>query len=126
MFQGASQIREFFKSCLFLKLLLLEYSFFTMLYEFLLYSKVNQLSVYTYPFFFPFPSHLVHHRALSRVPIIMYNNIHTHTHMSILIYQFIHPSFLPWYPYGCSLHLCLYFCFANKFIFTIFLDYTFK
>ena len=36
--------------------------------SFLLYCKVNQSYVYTYPLFFRFPSHLVHHRALSRVP----------------------------------------------------------
>ena len=26
------------------------------------------------------------------------------------------PAISPWYPYICSLHLCPYFCFANKFI----------
>ena len=31
-------------------------------------------------------------------------------------------SFPPWYPYICSLRLCLYFCFASKIIYTIFLD----
>ena len=32
-----------------------------------------------------------------------------------------HPcAFSPWYPYICSLHLCLYFSFANKIIYTIF------
>ena len=35
---------------------------------FLLYSKVNQSYVYIYPLFFWFPSHLGHHRALSRIP----------------------------------------------------------
>ena len=30
-----------------------------------------------------------------------------------------------WYPYVCCLHLCLYFCFANRFIFTIFIDSTY-
>ena len=45
------------------------YSCFTVLCQFLLYSKVNQLYVYTYPLFFGFPSHLGHHRALlSGVP----------------------------------------------------------
>ena len=39
-----------------------------MLCYFLLYSKVNQLYVYIYPLFLRFPSHLGHHRALSRVP----------------------------------------------------------
>ena len=41
---------------------LLEYSCFTMLCQFLLYSKVNQLYVYMYPLFFRFPSHLGHHQ----------------------------------------------------------------
>ena len=31
-----------------------------------------------------------------------------------------HPVFIPWYPYSCSLHLCLYFCFADEFICTNF------
>ena len=39
-----------------------------MLCQFLLYIKVNHLYVYIYPLFFRFPSHLGHHRALSRVP----------------------------------------------------------
>ena len=33
----------------------------------------------------------------------------------------IHPTPLPWYPYICSLCLCLYFCFANKITYNIFL-----
>ena len=39
-----------------------------------------------------------------------------------------HPMlhFPSWYLYVCSLYLCLYFCFANKFIYTIFLDSTLK
>ena len=32
-----------------------------------MYSNIIQLYVYTYPLFFIFPSHLGHHRALSRV-----------------------------------------------------------
>ena len=35
------------------------------------------------------------------------------------------PTFSPWCPYVCSLHLCLYFCLANWFIYTIFLDSTY-
>ena len=38
-----------------------------MVCQFLLYSKVNLLYVYIYPLFFGFPSHVGHHRALSRV-----------------------------------------------------------
>ena len=37
-----------------------------------------------------------------------------------------HPIFSPLYPYGSSLHLCLYFCLANKSICIIFLDSTYK
>ena len=35
------------------------------------------------------------------------------------------PSFLLWCPYVCSLHLCLYLCFSDKIIYTIFLDSTY-
>ena len=31
--------------------------------------------------------------------------------------------FPPWYPYICSLHLCLYFCFVNKIIYTKFFGF---
>ena len=41
--------------------------------------------------------------------------------MSILVSQVIPLPSPPWYQYVCSLRLCLYFCFANKFIYTIFL-----
>ena len=34
------------------------------------------------------------------------------------------PAFSPWCPYMCPLHLCLYFCLANWFIYNIFLDST--
>ena len=51
---------------LFLKKKKVEYSCFTILCYFLLYSKVNQL--YIQPLFFVFPSHLHHQRAVSRVP----------------------------------------------------------
>ena len=45
-----------------------EYSCFTMLCECPLYSKGNQLYVHIHPLFSGFPSHLGHHRALSRAP----------------------------------------------------------
>ena len=50
----------------FLNWFLLEYSCFTMLCYLLLYSKVNHLYIYIYPFFFGFPSCLGHSRTLSR------------------------------------------------------------
>ena len=49
--------------------------------------------------------------------------------MSIPISQFIPPpppaAFPPWCPYICSRHLCVYFCPANWFIWTIFLGSTY-
>ena len=47
---------------------LLGYSYFIMLCQFLLNSKVNLLYVYIYHLFLGFPSHLGHHSLLSRVP----------------------------------------------------------
>ena len=54
------------------KKFLLEYCWFTMLYQFLLYSKVRGIHIFRPPpaFFFLFPSHFSYHRALSRVPCI--------------------------------------------------------
>ena len=52
--------------------------------------------------------------------------IHIHVSMSIPISQFIPlpppPTFPSWCPYVCSLYLSLYFCLADRFICTIFLD----
>ena len=41
---------------------------FTMLCEFLLYSKVNQLCIYIYPLFLRFLPHIGFYRVLSKVP----------------------------------------------------------
>ena len=50
--------------CLFCLLLIdMGHSCFTMLYQFLLYSKVNQLYVYIYALFFRFPFHLGYSRG---------------------------------------------------------------
>ena len=45
--------------------------------------------------------------------------------MSIPVFESIpsQPSPPAWYPYVCSLRLFLYFCFANKIIYTISLDF---
>ena len=55
---------------------------------FLLYSNVNQLYEYIYPLFFRFPSHLGHHRILSRVPDL-YNRFSLVTYFihSVLVTQ---------------------------------------
>ena len=66
----------------------------------------------------------------SRFLLVIYF-IHISVYMSIPISQFIPPppptpaAFPPWCPYVCSLHLCLYFCLASRFICTIFLGSTY-
>ena len=89
---------------------LLEYSCFTILCQFLLYSKVNQLYIYIYSLFFGFPSYLGHHRALSRVPcaiklVLISYLFYTQQCIYVNPNLPIHPtsSFPPWYPYICSL-----------------------
>ena len=84
--------------------LLLGYSCFTMLCYFLLYSKVEFPVLYI------------------MFSLVIYF-IHISVYMSITITQFIPPPSPPWCPYFCSVHLCLYFCLANRFICTIFLNW---
>ena len=100
-----------------------------MLCQLLLHSKMNQPSINIYPLPFGFSSHLGHPRALSEVPcaikqfpsiIYFIHSINSVTYVSIPISQFLpQQPFPPWHPYICSLCLCLYFCFANKVIYTI-------
>ena len=77
---------------------------------------MNQL--YIYPlFFFGFPSHLGNHRASS---ISLYHRVGSHLLFTVYIASIAYTGksltsqFPPWYPYLFFLHLCLYFCFANK------------
>ena len=71
-----------------------------------------------------------HCRALSSVPcapwwVLMIHFIDSSVHMPIPVAQFLPPSPLPpWDSHICSLHLCLWFCFADKIICTSFLDST--
>ena len=51
--------------------------------------------------------------------------IYSGVYVSIPVSRFNPPSPTPWCPYVCSLYLCLYFCFANRFICTISLDSTY-
>ena len=67
---------------------------------------------------------------LCSTSLLVIHFIHISVYMSISISQFITPppppaTFHPWCPYVCSLHLCLYFCPANRFICTIFLGSTY-
>ena len=57
--------------------------------------------------------------CFSIFPIYFTHSINS-VYMSIPISQFIPTLLLPWYPCICSLHLSLYFCFANKIIYIIF------
>ena len=54
---------------------------------------------------------------------ILLHSIHS-VYVSVSISQSIPTLIPPWHPYVCSLCLCLYFCFAHKFICTIFQDST--
>ena len=69
--------------------------------------------------FMDFLPHLGHHRALSflysrfSLVICFLYSINS-VYMSMPVSQFFPPHPSPWYPYICSLCLCLYFCFANK------------
>ena len=62
------------------------------------------------------------HTACSHLLSILYILVYTCQSQSLNSSQ---SPFPPWCPYVCSLHLCLYFCLANKFICTIFLDSTY-
>ena len=61
--------------------------------------------------------------------LLVISFIHISVYMSIPITQFITPTppaaSPPWCPYVCSLHVCLNFCLANRFICTIFLGSTY-
>ena len=77
-------------------------------WQFLLYSKVNQLYVFIHPLFFGFPSHLGHHRALSRVPWAIQQVLISYLFYTI-VYIYLNPS-LQIHPISPSLlvSLCLF------------------
>ena len=92
--------------------------------------------MFTYIPSFGFSSHLGQYKALRRVPYaiqyvpISYFILHIVSIVYIYIYVNLNfpihltPSLSPWYLYICFLCLCLYYCFPNKIIYTIFLDST--
>ena len=104
----------------------LECSCFTMLCEFLLQSKMNQLMQTYFPSFLDFLLIQVTQRIdwsalCCRVGSHYLSLLYV---VSIVqIHQFQSPNssyapFHPWYPYICSPRLCLYFCFVNKIVYT--------
>ena len=102
--------------------------------EFFTSWATREAHIYIYPPPFGFPSYSGHHRALSKVPCAIQDVLISYlfyTQYQQCIYANRGLSILPtlfpfplWYPYICSLWLCLYFYFANKIIYTIFLDST--
>ena len=109
---------------------LLKYGWFTTLWQFLLYSKVIQLYVYTHPLSFRFFSRIGHHRSSGRVPwAIQHIPVGQSFHIPQCAYANpkppVHPSPThPPLPGHCpfwqpqvfqSLWVC--FCSANKFVY---------
>ena len=141
--------------CLFILTSLLEYICFTMICQFLLYNKVNQLYRYIYPHIpsllhlpptLPIPPLQVDTKNQADLPVlcgcfplaiffffpyqlsILYTSVYTCQSQSPnSAHHHPHPTvvFPPWCPYVCSLHLCLCFCPGNWIICTIFLGSTY-
>ena len=99
-----------------------------MFHYFLLCIKMSQPYIYIYPLPSGLPFRSGHRSALSRVPCAAHDVLMSyhfkHGINSVYMCQsqslnLSHPYFLPWYSYICPLCLCIYFFFANKFIYTI-------
>ena len=114
----------------------LEYNCFTMLYQFLLYNKVNQLYVCIQPFPIVSPSHpsplshpLSHQEHRAKLPVLCrefplascLSQVENVCQCQSL--EFVPPSTSPPYPRVHSLCLHLYSCPANRFISTILLNF---
>ena len=103
-----------------------------MLYWFLLQSKVISY-MYIYPLFwisFPFrpPQRTEQSSLCCTVDSHLFSSLYIVSIVCICQSQssrLSHPSFPHLGPYICSLCLCFYFCFANRFICTISLDFTY-
>ena len=94
----------------YLLLFLLEYSCFTMLCQFLLYSKVNQVHVNIYPLFFGFPSHRGHYGVLNRVPCAIQSVLISYlfyTQYQKCVYVNASLPVHPTHPYRVGVH-CLF------------------
>ena len=95
-----------------------------LLYNLVLVSAVQQNESATGIHISP----LCHHRALSRVPCAVQQVLIGYLFYTEYIWQSqspnsSHPLLSPWYPYICSLYLCLCFCFANRFHLYLFSDF---
>ena len=82
------------------------------------------------PLFFGFPARLGHHRALNRSPVlyssfwlVMYFIHHSvYLNPNLLIHPTPHFQPFPFSVHKFVLYICVYFCFANKLICTVFLE----
>ena len=112
---------------------LLEYGCFTELCQFLLIVSKSAVHIHISPLF-GFPSHLSHHKEhwvefpvlYHRFSLVIYficSSVYIYVNFNLPIHPT--PPYPPSCPYICSLILCLYFCFANKIIHSIFLDSTY-
>ena len=96
-------------------------------------SKMNQPYICIYFLTCGLSSHSSHHSALRKVPcttqcvLISCYFIHSidRVYMSIPSSQFLPPPAFPLVNHIFVLCLCPYFCFANRIIYTIFLDPTY-
>ena len=111
---------------------LLEYSWFTVLCQSLLYSKVTQLCTYIHSFFKIFFSIMVYRRILNIVPcaiqkdLVSYHSIYNSLYLLAPNSQSNPPPPPPlWQPRVCSLCLWVCFCFID-FSFWHILDSTYK
>ena len=106
----------------FQKIILLKYSWFTILYWFLLYSKVTQLCIYPYSFslwfiteyWIYFPVRYSGPCCLSILYITVWS---ANPKLPVLL---SHSSLLPWQPQIYSLCLWVCFCCIDKFFCIIF------
>ena len=125
------QVCLFFPCLIFFLIAVQQYSCFTILCQFLLYSKVDQQHTYIYPLFCRFFSHLGHHKALSRVPCAMQLSFHQLPILNTVVVYV--NSNLPVHPTSSSplVSVCLFFMSVSlfllyKFICIIFLDLAYK
>ena len=92
--------------------------------------KVNQPYIYIFPLFGGSSFHLGYHRVLNKSSLCYRAGSHYLPTLYIRVCVCVcvcvytcqspnssHPLLPPWYPYICSPHLCLCFCFANKIIY---------
>ena len=116
----------------------LEANYITILYWFLSYTDMNQPWIYMYspsrsPLLPPSPSHPSGSSQCTSPKHLSHgSNLGWQSVSPLILYLFqcyslrtSHPHILPQSSKVCSVHLCLFFCFAYSVIITIFLNSTY-